>query len=135
MSTSDDCNDGASKSNDDVCEVNDMLQNMTNLEKTIISVCANCGKEGNDINNTCNKCKMVKYCNAACKKKHKKKHKKACDRRVAELHDEKLFKPPPLQYGDCQYALNEYHYVYRVVNIMLAVERGFVLDVLLQMQK
>ena len=44
---------------------------------------------------------MVKYCNAACKKKHKKKHKKACDRRVAELHDEALFKPPPLQYEDC----------------------------------
>ena len=35
------------------------------------------------------------YCNAACKKKHKSKHKKACERRVAELHDEKLFKQPP----------------------------------------
>ena len=34
---------------------------------------------------------MVKYCNAACKK-HRTKHKKKCDRRVAELHDEKLFK-------------------------------------------
>ena len=40
------------------------------------------------------------YCNAACKKKHRKKHKKECERRVAELHDEKLFKqPPPLE--DC----------------------------------
>jgi len=35
------------------------------------------------------------YCNAACKKKHRKKHKKQCERRVAELHDEKLFKQPP----------------------------------------
>ena len=35
---------------------------------------------------------LVKYCNAACKKKHRKKHKKACERRVAEMHDEKLFK-------------------------------------------
>ena len=38
---------------------------------------------------------MVKYCNAACKKKHRSKHKKACERRVAELHDEALFKEPP----------------------------------------
>ena len=62
------------------------------------STCANCGKVGDDINNTCNKCKMVKYCNAACKKKHKKKHKKECERYqrlVAEKHDEKLFKQPP----------------------------------------
>jgi len=81
-----------------------MLYNMktTDEEDAITTnICANCGKEGSDVNNTCNKCKMVKYCNAACKKKHKKKHKKACDRRVAELHDEALFKPPPLQYGDC----------------------------------
>ena len=61
-----------------------------------VSTCASCGKEGNSGNmNTCNKCKMVKYCNAACKKKHRSKHKKACERRVAELHDEQLFKDPP----------------------------------------
>jgi len=35
---------------------------------------------------------MVKYCNATCKKKHRKKHKKKCEERVAELHDEALFK-------------------------------------------
>ena len=35
------------------------------------------------------------YCNAACKKKHRHKHKKQCERRVAELHDELLFKQPP----------------------------------------
>ena len=56
--------------------------------------CASCGKEGGNLN-TCNKCKMVKYCNAACKKKHRSKHKKACERRVAELHDEELFKEHP----------------------------------------
>ena len=44
---------------------------------------------------------MVTYCNAACKKKHRSKHKKQCERRVAELHDEALFKEPPLEYGDC----------------------------------
>jgi len=57
------------------------------------STCANCGKKGiTDNMNTCNKCKEVKYCNAACKKKHRSKHKKACERRVAELHEEALFK-------------------------------------------
>ena len=61
--------------------------------------CANCGKEGNNLN-ICNRCKLVKYCNAACKKKHRSKHKKKCDRRVAELHDEALFKQPP-QKEDC----------------------------------
>jgi len=41
------------------------------------------------------------YCNAACKKKHRSKHKKACERRVAELHDEALFKQPPPMHEDC----------------------------------
>ena len=79
------------------CEEN----NVDNITEGITSVailsdmstCASCGKEGNSDNmNTCNKCKMVKYCNAACKKKHRKKHKKACEKRVAELHEEQLFK-------------------------------------------
>ena len=52
-----------------------------------VSVCANCGKEGSNLN-ICNKCKEATYCNAACKKKHRSKHKKQCERRVAELHDE-----------------------------------------------
>jgi TPR repeat protein len=60
------------------------------------AICTNCGKEGDGDNmNSCNKCDLVKYCNAACKKKHKSKHKKKCERRVAELYDEKLFKEPP----------------------------------------
>ena len=102
MSTSDSCKDGASKSNnDEVCdEVNDMLQNMSTADDSV-SVCANCGKEGDDVKNICNKCKMVKYCNAACKKKHRSKHKKQCDRQVAELPDIELFKQPPPLYEDC----------------------------------
>ena len=101
MSTSDsNCKDGASKSNDDgVCEVKDLLQNMSTTDAQCVSVCANCGKEGSsDINNVCNRCKQVKYCNAVCKKVHKKKHKKECDEHVrlaAELHDIELFKQPP----------------------------------------
>jgi len=74
---------------------------MSESTTTPVDICANCGKEGSDVTNTCNKCNSVKYCNAACKKKHRKKHKKDCERRVAELHDEALFKqPPPLE--DCE---------------------------------
>jgi len=84
---------------DSVC---DMLNNMSTADNDdSISRCANCGKEGSDVTNTCNKCMSVKYCNAACKKKHRHKHKKECERRVAELHDEKLFKDPPSQDEDC----------------------------------
>ena len=78
-----------------------------------LSLCANCGKEG--ALNTCNKCKQVKYCNAACKKRHRHKHKKDCEehlrriaelqdeelRRAAELHNIKLFKQPPIPEEEC----------------------------------
>ena len=110
MSTSDKiCNDGASKSNyNGVCEMT-MLHNMKTADaEDKVSVCANCGKEGSDVTNCCNKCKMVKYCNAACKKKHRHNHKKHCEeylrlaaKRAAKLHDEALFKQPPPQYEDC----------------------------------
>ena len=80
---------------------------ITNDKSTIF--CANCGKEVVGNPNVCNKCTAATYCNAACKKKHRHKHKEACERRVAELHeeqlerkkraaelhDEKLFKQPP----------------------------------------
>ena len=59
-----------------------------------VSTCANCGKEGSNLN-ICNKCKAVKYCNVACKKKHRSKHKKQCEKSVAELHDKALFREPP----------------------------------------
>ena len=70
------------------------------ISKTGGEICASCGKEG--ASNTCNKCNMVKYCNAVCKKKHRSKHKKQCERRVEELRDEELFKKqPPLIENDC----------------------------------
>jgi len=113
MSTSDSCKDSEStkSKNDGVCEMNDMIQNMSTADdKDIstdgVSICANCGKEG--ANNICNKCKMVKYCNAVCKKVHKKKHKKQCEEhlriaaeRAAKLHDIELFKQPPPEFGEC----------------------------------
>jgi len=73
---------------------------MSTADNNSVSTCANCGKEGDDVDNICNKCKLVKYCNAACKKKHRHKHKKQCERRVAELHDKELFKQPPPK-DDC----------------------------------
>ena len=62
--------------------------------------CAACGKEGDAVEsmNICNKCKVAKYCNAACKKKHRHKHKANCNeivKHAAELYDEALFKEPP----------------------------------------
>ena len=69
-------------------------------ENDDVSACANCGKESSN-RNICNKCKEATYCNATCKKKHRSKHKKHCERRVAELHDEALFKEPPPEYGEC----------------------------------
>ena len=76
------------------------MSNTSSETKSTSSIYANCGKGGTDVTNTCNKCKSVMYCNAACKKKHRHKHKEACERRVAEQHDEKLFEqPPPLE--DC----------------------------------
>jgi len=103
-----------SKSDDGVCDVNDRLNNMSTADNGDVSVCANCGKEGEEINNICNKCSQVRYCNAVCKKKHKKKHKKHCEeyqrlaaekhneelRLAAELHDIELFEQPPLK-EDC----------------------------------
>ena len=75
------------------------IEDVSNNENDV-SVCANCGKEGISFN-ICNKCKAVKYCNAACKKKHRKQHKKKCEKRVAEIHDVALFKEPPHEHGDC----------------------------------
>ena len=84
--------DNTSSNNNDNVDQNIVQENIgSNLE--VSDICANCGKE--DASNVCNKCKMLKYCNAACKKKHKSKHKKACERRVAELRDIELFKEPP----------------------------------------
>ena len=86
-----------------------MLQNVSTADDkdNVKTKCANCGRKGDDVNNTCKKCKAVKYCNAACKKKHRHKHKTECEEHVrlanecaAELHDEELLKQPPSQYGD-----------------------------------
>ena len=64
--------------------------------------CADCGKEeeGGISLKTCKPCMQVKYCNAACQKKHWTTHKKSCKQRATELRDEALFKDPPAK-EDC----------------------------------
>ena len=64
-----------------------------------MSSCANCGKGEEESNNLkkCGACMSVKYCSAACQKAHRPQHKKECKKRAAELHDEALFKQPPLE--------------------------------------
>ena len=76
-------------------EMNNEERDATDDRNTATIVCANCGKEVGDNMNTCNKCDLVVYCNASCKKKHRPKHTKKCEKRAAELYDEKLFREPP----------------------------------------
>jgi TPR repeat protein len=107
-----------SKNNNDTA-VDTAVDDITNgIDKVDISkddvadTCANCGKGG--ASNTCNKCKQVKYCNAACKKKHKTKHKKDCEehlKRAAESYDEKLFKQPPSE-EDCPICFQRLPFLY-----------------------
>ena len=89
-----------------------MVSKEADSDVDTLEICANCGKEG--ANNTCNKCNMTKYCNAACKKRHRHKHKKVCEehlkraaelreeelKRTVDLHDIELFKQPP-PWDDC----------------------------------
>ena len=66
-------------------------------------LCASCGTAGSDdIKLRKCACHLVKYCSVKCQKDHRPKHKKECKKRVAELHDEILFKQPEsTHYGDC----------------------------------
>ena len=70
------------------------------------STCANCGKieEAGSNLKSCAACKLVKYCSRECQIAHRPQHKKACKKKAAELHDEKIFKQPPLE-EDCPICL------------------------------
>ena len=88
MSTPGSCKRASKSNDDDVCEMNDMLQKMStadNEDKYYRYVPIVVRRV---TYNTCNKCKKVKYCNAACKKKHRHKHKKECEEhlRLAAEH-------------------------------------------------
>ena len=80
--------------------INDMSKSIA--DDNNISSCANCGKgeeSAGDLK-ACTAYKMVKYCNRDCQIAHRPQHKKACKKRAAELHDEKIFKQPPPK-DDC----------------------------------
>ena len=71
-----------------------LLDSSTDLSEVPKETCANCAKEEDEDNNLkfCGACKLVKYCSAACQRAHRPLHKRECKQRVAELHDEALFK-------------------------------------------
>ena len=73
---------------------------MNNRDDATTQCCADCGEEGGISLKACTSCKLVRYCNVKCQKKHWSKHKKKCKQRAAELHDEALFKDPPAK-EDC----------------------------------
>jgi hypothetical protein len=79
---------------------------MSTNDKTTTSVvdsCASCGIAAID-NITLKKCacNLVKYCSIDCQKNHRPQHKKMCKKRLAELHDDDLFKQPDSSYlGEC----------------------------------
>ena len=66
--------------------------------------CANCGiAEVDEIKLTeCPDCKSVRYCSDKCQQEHRQQHDEECKKRVAELHDEILFRQPESTHlGDC----------------------------------
>jgi hypothetical protein len=70
--------------------------------------CDSCGiAEGDEIKlKKCAACQLVRYCSVNCQKDHRSKHRGECKKRVAELHDEILFKQPDSSHqGDCPICL------------------------------
>jgi Zn-finger nucleic acid-binding protein len=66
--------------------------------------CANCGvAEVDDIKfKDCDGCDLVKYCGDGCQENHREQHSEECKKRVAELHDRKLFRQPERSHlGEC----------------------------------
>ncbi len=74
-----------------------------NLEEMTDEVCANCGKaEVDDVKLKKCACNLVKYCGVDCQKNHRPQHKKACKKRMAEIHDDRLFTQPGIShYEEC----------------------------------
>ena len=75
----------------------------TDDTKSSDEVCASCGIAGVD-NVKLKKCAcfLVKYCSVDCQKNDRSRHKKACKKRLAELHDKKLFTQPDISHmGEC----------------------------------
>ena len=70
---------------------------------SVVDLCASCGIAGVDDTKLKNcACNLVKYCSVDCQKNHRPQHKRACRKRLAELHDDDLFKQPDSShFGEC----------------------------------
>ena len=66
-------------------------------------LCASCGTAAiDDVKLKKCACNLVKYCSVDCQKNHRPQHKKACKKRLAEMHDDRLFKQPDISHmGEC----------------------------------
>ncbi len=69
------------------------------------NVCANCGIAGVDnikLKICDGGCDLVKYCSTNCREEHREQHHDDCKKRVAKLHDKRLFtQPGSCGYGEC----------------------------------
>jgi hypothetical protein len=65
--------------------------------------CASCGKAAvDDVKLKKCACNLVKYCSVECQKNHRPQHKKACKKRMAEIHDKRIFSQPDgTHLGEC----------------------------------
>jgi hypothetical protein len=72
-------------------------------EGTGDEVCAACGTAAvDDVKLKKCACNLVKYCSVDCQKSDRPKHKRACRKRLAEIHDNKLFtQPDSSHFGEC----------------------------------
>lgn len=81
---------------------------MMSSDEAADSCCASCGIAECDSTKLkkCTACYLVRYCSVKCQREHRPQHKKACKKRAAELHDEKLFRQPESShFGDCPICL------------------------------
>ena len=60
----------ASSNKEEPKQLTQQIEDLSVKDNNMLTICANCGKEGTD-RNVCNKCDLAVYCNAACKKKHR----------------------------------------------------------------
>ena len=73
-------------------------------DESVTMCCASCGiAEIDEIElKECDDCDLVRYCSDECQQEHKSEHEEACQKRMAELRDEILFKQPEISHhGDC----------------------------------
>mgnify|MGYP000110519241 CR=1 FL=1 len=92
--------DGDKNTDSDLSDAMGSLQQLNIGHRDDMSKCSACGKVDDGLKMfMCNRCKMVKYCNATCQKAHWPKHKKECS-----TSDDDLFKQPPPR-GECPVCL------------------------------